>query len=101
MQGLPSQLRGFNLLLLRLRGEISLSLLCSHSFLGSALVFAPPLHLGHPQASFLCPDKRGLKQLLIRALLLSQAREREGYDSHNWDVGNVCGGRGQCEVATA
>ena len=33
------------------------------------------------------PDTRRLKQQLIRALLLTQAREREGYGSHNWIAG--------------
>ena len=42
----------FNPLLLRLLGEISLSLLCSHSSWGSALVLAPPLCVGHLRASF-------------------------------------------------
>ena len=46
--------------------EISLSLLCSHSSRGSALVLAPPLRVGCPQASGSCPDRRGLKQRLIR-----------------------------------
>ena len=82
------------MLLLGLHGEISLSLLCSHSSWGSALVLAPPLCVDHPQASAqllgfsfgfgptsvcrspsgICsrPDRRGLKQRLIRALLLTQ-----------------------------
>ena len=94
IQGLPSQLRGFSPLLLRLHGEISLSLLCSHSSWGSALVLAPPLHVSHPQASVPCPDRRGLKQQLIRTLLVSQAGEREGYASHNWNARCACGGRG-------
>ena len=66
MQGLSSRLWGLNLLLLRLQGEISLSLLCLHSSWGSVLVLAPPLCVGHPQASFTHPDRRGLKQQLIR-----------------------------------
>ena len=78
MQGLPSPLRGFNPLLLRLHGEISLSLLCSQGSWGSALVLAPPLLVGCPQASVPHPDRRGLKQRLIRALLLTQAGGREG-----------------------
>ena len=99
MQGLSSWLWGFNPLLLRLHGKISLSLLCSHSSWGSALVLTPPLNVGHPQASV--PDRRVLKQWLIRALLLIQAREREGYCSHNWNAGQAFGGRGQCDIATA
>ena len=72
---------------MRLHGEISLSLLCLQSSWGSALVLASPLRVGHPQVSFSCPDSRLLKQRLIRALLLTQARERERYGSHNWNVG--------------
>ena len=101
MQGTSSWLWVFNLLLLRLLGGISLSLLCLHSSWGSALVLAPPLHVGGPQDSVPCPDRRGLKQRLIRALLLAQAREREEYGSYNWNVRRACSGRGQCDVATA
>ena len=78
---------GFNPLLLRLLGEISLSLLCSHSSRGSALDLAPPLCVGHPQASVPCPDRRGIKQRLIRGLLLIQAGGRPGYGSYNWNAG--------------
>ena len=71
---------GFNPLLLRLHGEISLSLLCSHSSRGSALDLALPLHVGRPLASVLHPDrKQPLKDRLIRGLWLSQAEGREGY----------------------
>ena len=101
MQGLSSWLWGFNLLLLRLRREISLSLLCSHNPWGSALVLAPPLHVGCPQASVPCPDKKELKQWLIRALLLTQARGREGYSSHNWNTERAWGSRGWHDVTTA
>ena len=69
----------FNLLLLRLLGEISLSLLCSHSSWGSALDLAPPLHVGHLRAYLPHPAWTGLKEWLIRGLWLTQAREREGY----------------------
>ena len=79
MQGTSSLLWRFNPLLLRLHGEISLSLLCSHSSWGSALDLAPPLHVGHPLASVLHPDRMGFKEWLIRGLWLTQAREREGY----------------------
>ena len=41
----------FNPLLLRLLGEVSISLLCLHSSRGSALVLAPPLRVGCPQPS--------------------------------------------------
>ena len=51
------------------------------------MVLAPPLHVGRPQAIVPHPDWRGLKQRLIRALLPSQAQEREVYGSHNWNAG--------------
>ena len=70
---------GFNLLLLRPLGEISLSLLCSHSSWGSALDLDPPLNVGHPLASVLHLDRRGLKERLMRGLWLTQAGGREGY----------------------
>ena len=63
--GTSSWLWGFNPLLLRLHGVISLSLLCLHSSWGSALDLALPLHVGHPLVSVLCPDKMGLKEQLI------------------------------------
>ena len=69
----------FNPLLLRLHGESSLSLLCSHSSWGSALDLALPLLVGHLRASVPCPDRTGLKQQLIRGLWLTQARGREWY----------------------
>ena len=91
---------GFNLLLLRLHDEISLSFLCSHSSWGSALVLALPLCVGCPQASVPHPD-RGLKQQLIRALLLTQTQAREGYGIHNWNAGRACSSRGHHDIATA
>ena len=69
----------FNSLLLRLLGEISLSLLFSHSSWGSALDLASPLHVGHLRASVFRSDRTGLKKQLIRGLWLTQARGREGY----------------------
>ena len=66
MQCTSSCLWRFNLLLLRLLGDISLSLLCSHSSWGSALDLAPPLHVGRLRASVLPPARMGLKQQLIR-----------------------------------
>ena len=77
------------MLLLWLLGEISLSVLCSHSSWGSGLVLAPPVHVGHSQASVPCTDRMGLKQWLIRGLLLTQARRREGYGSYNWNAGEL------------
>ena len=86
---LSSSLWGFNLLLLRLHREISLSLLCSHSSWGSALVLSPLLCVGHLQASIPRQDSRGLKQWLIRALLPTEAGEGEGYGSHDWNAGQA------------
>ena len=45
------------------------------------------MRVGRPQACVPRPDRRGLKQRLIRALLLSQAGGGEGYSSHNWNAG--------------
>ena len=69
----------FNPLLLRLLGEISLPLLCSHSSLGSGLDLALPLHVGLLRASLPHPDRTGLKEQLIRGLWLTHARGRECY----------------------
>ena len=80
MQGTSSCLWRFNLLLLRLHGEISLSLLFSHSSWGSALDLALPLHVGRSLVSVLCPDRRGLKEWLIRGLCLTQARGGRGME---------------------
>ena len=77
--GTSSCLWSFNLLLLRLLGEISLSLLCSHSSQGSALDLDPPLRVGCLRASVLCSDTTGLKEQLLRGLWLTQAGEREHY----------------------
>ena len=78
MQGTSSWLWRFNLLLLRLQGEISLSF-CSHRSWCSASYLALPLHVSRPLASVLHPDRRELKQQLIRGLCLTQAGGREGY----------------------
>ena len=77
--GTSSCLWSFNPLLLRLLGEISLSLLCSYSSQGSALDLAPPLHVGRLRASVPRPDRTGLKEQLLRGLWLTQAVGREGY----------------------
>ena len=66
-------------MLLRLLGEISLSLLCSHSSCGSALDLAMLLHIGVLRASVLCSDRMGLKEQLIQGHWLTQALGREGY----------------------
>ena len=68
----------FNPRLLRLLGEISLSVLCSHRSWGSALDLALPLRVGRMRASVLRPERTGLKEQLIRGLWLTQARGREG-----------------------
>ena len=64
---------------MRLHGEISLSLPCSHSSWGSALGLAPPLPVAHPLASVPHPERMGLKYQLITRLWLTQAGGREGY----------------------
>ena len=69
----------FNPLLLRLLGDISFSLLCSHSSWGSALDVASLLHVGRLRASVRHAVRTGLKKQLIRGLWLTQARGREGY----------------------
>ena len=77
--GTSSWLWRFNLLLLRLLREISLSLLCSRSSWGSALDLASPLGLGRLRVCVLCSDRTGLKEQLIRWLWLTQAGGREGF----------------------
>ena len=77
--GTSSCLWSFNLLLLRLLGEISLSLLWLYSSQGSALDLVPPLRVGHLRMSVLCSHRTGLKEQLIQGLWLTQAGGREGY----------------------
>ena len=91
--GTSSCLWSFNPLLLRLLGEISLSLLCSYSSWGSALHLGPPLCVGRLRTSVLCSHRTGLKEQLLRGLWLTQARGGRGTD-----VGQACGGRGRCDV---
>ena len=86
----------FNPLLLRLLGEIPLSLLCSHSSWGSALDLAPPLRVGRLRASVLLSGRTGLKEQLIWGLWLTQAGGGRGTDA-----GRVCSYRGQRDVAAA
>ena len=81
MHSTSSWLWRFNLLLLRLLGEISLSLLCSHSFWSSALDLALPLSVGHLRASVLRSDRTGLKEQLLRGLWLTQAGGGRGTDA--------------------
>ena len=84
-------------LLLRLLGEISLSLLCSHSSWGSALDLDPPLCVGRLRACVLRSDRTGLKEQLLRGLWLTLA----GGGSGTEEAGRACGGRGQHDVAPA
>ena len=77
--GTSSCLWSFHPLLLRLLGEISPSLLCSHSSRGSALDLDPPLRVGRLRASVLCSDRTGLKEQLLRGLWLTQVGGREQY----------------------
>ena len=69
----------FNPLLLRLLGEISLSLLRSYSSRGSALGLDPPLSVGRLRASVLHSHRTGLKEQLLQGLWLTLAGGREGY----------------------
>ena len=73
MQVHQVELWSFNPMLLRLLGEIPLSLLCSHSSRGSALDLAPPLRVGRLRASVLRSHRTGLKEQLLRGLWLTQA----------------------------
>ena len=80
--GTSSCLWSFNPLLLRLLGEISLSLLCSHSSWVSALHLDLPFCVGRLRASVLRSDGSGgmgLKEQLLLGLWLTQAGGREGY----------------------
>ena len=86
----------FNPLLLRLLGEISLSLLYSHISRGSALDLDPPLHVGRLRASVLRSHMTGLKEQLLPGLWLTQAGGGRGTDA-----GRACGGRGQRDIAVA
>ena len=87
-------------MLLRLLGEVSLSLLCLHSSWGSALDLDPPLHVGLLRASVLRSDRTGLKEQLIRGLWLTQAGGGVA-GGGGMDTGRACCGRGQCDVAAA
>ena len=78
MQGTSSWLWRFNLLLLRLLGEISFSYFFTQ-FLGFSFGFGPASSFGRLRASVLCSDRMGLKEQLIRGLWLTQAVERERY----------------------
>ena len=77
--GTSSCLWSFNPRLLRLLGEISLSLLCSHSSRGSALNSAPPLRVGRLRASVLSLRQDGVKGAADSGALAHSGRGREGY----------------------
>ena len=77
--GKSSCLWSFNPLLLRLLGEISLSLLCLYSSRGSALDLDLPLCVGRLRTSALHSDRTGFKEQLLRGLWLTQVGGREGY----------------------
>ena len=93
MQGTSSWLWRFNPLLLRLLGEISLSLLCSHSSWGSALDLAPPVRVGHLRASVLHSGRGYRSSWFGRS---GSLRPRGGRGT---DAGRACGGRGRLDVA--
>ena len=88
--GTSSLLWGFNVLLLRLLGEISLSLLCSHSSRGSALDVVPPLHVGRLRASVLRSHRMGLKEQVLGG----SGSLRQGGGSGTEEAGRACGVRG-------
>ena len=95
MQGTSGCLWRFNPLLLRLLGEISLSLLCSHSSWDSALDLALPLRVGRLRASVLRSDRKELKEQLLQGLWLTQAGVEGGVRSAE----RACCGRGRHDVA--
>ena len=68
---------------------------------GAQLWFWLCLCVGCPQASVSHPDRKRLKLRMITALLLTQAREREGYSSHNWNARGAFGSRDQHDFATS
>ena len=86
----------FNPLLLRLLGEISLSLLCSYSSRGSGLDLDPPLHVGRLRASVLRSHMTGLKEQLLQG----SASLRPG-GGRGMDAGRACSGRGLHDIAAA
>ena len=73
MQGTSGWLWRFNPLLLRLLGEICLSVNCLHSSWCSALDLDPPLCVGRLRTSVLRWDRTGLKEQLIQGLWFAQA----------------------------
>ena len=96
IQGTSSWLWRYNSPLLRLLGEISLSLLCSHSSWGLALDMDLPLCVGHLRASVLCSDRMGLKEYLIGGSGSLRLVGGRGTES-----GGSCGSSGRHDVAPA
>ena len=91
--GTLSCLWSFNLLLLRLLGEICLSLLCLYSSRGSAMDLDWPLRIGRLRASVLHSHRTGLKEQLLQELWLTQARGTEEYGcgaSLHWQRPSWC-----------
>ena len=76
--GTSSCLWSFNPLLLRLLGEISPSLPCSHSSRGSALHLDPSLCVGRLRAS-VPPRQNGVKGAAASGALAHSGGGREGY----------------------
>ena len=72
--GTSSCLWSFNPLLLRLLGEISPSLPCSHSSRGSALDLDPPLRVGRLRASVPRPDRTEFKGAAASGALAHSGR---------------------------
>ena len=64
---------------MKLLGDISLSVLCSHRSWGSAFDLDPPLRVGCLRVSVLRSDRTRLKEQLIWGLWLTQVGGREGY----------------------
>ena len=93
--GTSSCLWSFNQLLLRLLGEISLSLLGSYISRGSALDLDPPLRVGHLSVSVLRSRRTGLKEQLIWGLWHTQAGGRVGKGK---GAGRACRGRGRRDL---
>ena len=85
--GTSGWLWSFNPLLLRLLGEVSLSLLCSHSSRGSALDLDLPLRVRRRRASVLRSHRTGLKEQMIQGLWLPQAGGRERYGGGGANLG--------------
>lgn len=88
---------------------ISCSCGCTREFPSSSLVSqllqvksdSSSASVCHPQVSVPHSDNRERKQQLIRAHKLTQAREKEGYGSQNWDIQGVPVAEAQQDIATS